>query len=97
MTLNELEEKLKRENLLLINDWGIEKKYRSLIIKEFTNYPDCFGIIDYQDGFFKFYITDSERGIPIYDELYNSIEETCDALYFKISRLKRIEQEDKEK
>ena len=28
MTLIELEEKLKQENLLKINDWGIEKKYR---------------------------------------------------------------------
>lgn len=92
MTLIELEEKLKQENLLKINDWGIEKKYRSVITKEFTNYPDCFGIIDYQDGFYKFYITDSERGIPVYDEVYNSIEEACDALYLKISRLKRIDE-----
>ena len=29
--------------------------------------------------------------IPVYDEVYNSIEEACDALYLKISRLKRID------
>lgn len=92
MKIKEMENKLCEENLLKINDWGIEKKYRSVITKEFTNYPDCFGIIDYQDGFYKFYITDSERGIPVYDEVFNNIEEACDALYLKISRLKRIDE-----
>jgi hypothetical protein len=44
------------------------------------------------NGIFRFFITDNERGIPEYGNVYDTEDETCDALLKKISRSEKIYQ-----
>ena len=48
---------------------------------------DAFGICKGEDGRYCFFITESERGIPLYTDVFTTESEACDALIKKISQV----------
>lgn len=91
----ELKQKLQAEDLITVYDRGAKKQYidgENLIENgTFKNTINVFGLYKSTlTGEYKFFITDSERGIPYYSDFFATETEACEGLYKKISRLKRI-------
>lgn len=97
MTIKEMEAKLAHEGLLEAHVGMNLKKYVNgeLIYRDsqWDNCVDVFGICRGEDGSYCFFITESERGIPLYTDVYTTENEACDALIKKISRGEKIYQE----
>lgn len=94
MNINELENKLYSENLIVIYDGDVEKKYvKGNYLREngkWINTTNVFGIYNSDDSMYCVFFTDSERGIPNYTKMFDTEEEACIALYERVARLKRI-------
>lgn len=93
MNIKELEIRLKNENLLSVYAYGNKIEYidgSTLYYDDvFHNCVNSFGI--YTNGNkYRFFITDSERGIPFKGKVFASELEACDALYSKITNLNSI-------
>ena len=89
----ELEKALQREGLMTVYVGGVEKCYidgETLIENGIRqNEINVFGLYKGQQNYVVF-ITDDEKGLPYYLSRYNSEDDACDALYEKVTRLKRI-------
>lgn len=98
MTLSELSEYLQKEGLLYVHIGDALKKYvpgaKVFINNQWCNMIDVFGIYQGADGKYCFFITDSERGIPEYSDVFDREEEACKALIEKIIRAERISHND---
>lgn len=94
MNIPELEETLKKEDLLEIHMDGTVKKYvkGEVIYKngEWQKYTDVFGIVKSDEGLYYTFLNDSERGISDYTRMYGTEEEACEDLLEMIRRKDRI-------
>lgn len=95
MKLIELNDYLQKEGLLDVPVGDSLKKYVPgsyvFINNMWSNMIDVFGIYQGIDRRYCFFITDSERGIPEYSNVFETEEEACEALVKKMVRLKRID------
>jgi hypothetical protein len=98
VTIKELEKQLENENLLIIYDRGVEKKY--INGEDYTNrrlFPleNRFGIYEREDGKYVVFFTEDDRGgLEYYNNACDTESEACDSLYKKITRLDRIYKKD---
>ena len=94
MKLIELSDHLQKEGLLDAHVGDDLKKYvpgsHVFINNMWRNMIDVFGIYQGIDGRYCFFITDSERGIPEYSDVFETEEEACEALVKKMARSERI-------
>ena len=95
MTIKELEKRLEKEDLLEVHFEYSIKKYingeKLYYNNEVHNCVDTFGIFKDKDGFFCFFVTESERGgILEYIDDYKNEDEACEALLKYIYREERI-------
>lgn len=94
MTIKEMEAKLAHEGLLEAHVGMNLKKYVNgeLIYRDsqWDNCVDVFGICRGEDGSYYFFITESERGIPLYTDVYTTESEACDALIKKFPGEKKF-------
>ena len=91
MQISELEEILKKENLLNVHIDGCVKQY----VKEDDydkewNKVDVYGIFREENGTYCVFITDSERGIADFSDIYDTEDEACESLLKIIRREDRI-------
>ena len=97
MNISELEETLKKEDLLKVHMDGTVKEYvKGEVVYDndgWNNYTDVFGIHQLEDGRFRFFITDSERGIPEQGRVVSTEEEACEMLLERIRRKESIYKE----
>lgn len=88
MKINELRQKLENENLLTIHTEDGEKQYingeQVWSDGNWHNAINAFGIYEDSDGKFCLFITDSERGIPMYTLICDSEESACDEILEEI-------------
>ena len=96
MQISELEEQLYTEGLLSAHVGENVKKFvlgeKVFSNNRWKNLIDVFGIYKGGDGRFCFFITDSERGVPEYTDVFLTEGEACEALLKKIARAERIYQ-----
>lgn len=101
MQISELESKLQIEGLTYAHVDGILKHYISgekvYSDNKWKNHINVFGIYRGQDGVFCFFITDSERGIREYSDIFSTEEEACEALLIHMAMSERIYQKRKGK
>lgn len=96
MTFEELEKRLKAENLLQIHDNGSWKKYIGLKENRNFSYEQSYGIEKMEDGSFTVFIggeQDDRGGFVYYWVNFPTIEEACDDLYDEVSLLNAIYKE----
>ena len=97
LKVNELEEMLKEEGLLKAHIDGSIKEYvKGEVVysnNEWHNCTDVFGIHKLEDGRYRIFITESERGMPRYSKVVATEEEACDLLVEKVRRAESIYQD----
>lgn len=88
---------LQKDGLLEVHVGDVLKKYipGSHVFADNTwkNMIDVFGVYQGTDGRYCFFITDSERGIPEYSDVFETEEEACEALIKKMARSERLFQQ----
>ena len=94
MRIADLKGYLTEEGLISVHFDGCVKSYISgdAVFQNgswVTNEPDVFGIYS-DERVFCFFITDSERGVVIYSDVYEKEEDACEALLTKIKRNEKI-------
>lgn len=91
MTIDEFEKIICAEGLQKIHFDGTIKQYvRGEVVYydyEWKNEIDVFGVYIHEDGGYCIFITDSERGIPLYSDVFGDEADAVEALYRKITRL----------
>lgn len=92
MTISELEERLKKHDMLQVYAYGAMKRYIPPWEGKWENITDAFGIRRVRFGRYQFYITDSERGIPRYSASFPTEARACGALMRKMSLFKTIQE-----
>lgn len=90
----ELQAKLSQEALLVVYDRGSLKYYvdetKVFVNREWKNMVDVFGIYKLDSDNYVCFMTDSERGMPYYADVYDTESEACQELYEMAVRLKAI-------
>ena len=90
----ELQAKLGQEDLLVVYDRGSPKYYvdesKVFVNGEWENMVDVFGIYKWDSDNYVCFMTDSERGMPYYNDVYDTESEACQKLYEMAVRLKSI-------
>ena len=90
----DLEKKLIEENLLCVYDRGEKKFYvdesKVFINKKWENMINVFGVYKWDEDNFVCFMTDGERGIPYYTNVFSTESEACRELYEMAVRLKYI-------
>ena len=94
MNKRDLERRLTEENLMFVFDGNVLKHYvdgtKVYINGEWDNMTNVYGIYAGDEGEFVIFMTDDERGLPYYIDVFDSESEACLALYEMAVRLKYI-------
>ena len=97
----ELQAKLSNEALLVVYDRGAPKYYvdETKVFEngEWKNMVDVFGIYQWDSNNYVCFMTDSERGMPYYNDVYDTEGEACQELYEMAVRLKAIHMKELER
>lgn len=97
----ELQAKLFNEALLVVYDRGAPKYYvdETKVFEngEWKNMVDVFGIYQWDPNNYVCFMTDSERGMPYYNDVYDTESEACQELYEMAVRLKAIHMKELER
>ena len=94
MTIKEMEKKLEEDGMLKSHVKGEMKKY--ILGEDYLQdnwiYPNVYGIYVTQSGKYRFFVTDTERGVEIYNPKFDTEEEACEELIDYIYTEERIYQ-----
>ena len=98
MNIIEMEKKLEENSLIEAHVEGTVKKYikgEKLFYngEQVENCTDVYGVYGLRDGKYCFFVTDSERGIPMRGRVYDTENEACKALIERISLEEEIYQD----